>query len=240
METLGHPHITGLIVLIVVLTGMTYWAIHAIGTDLSGATQPTGAKLKLAGVLLVWFAIDFVLVYNAVMEAGRADLGPPNVATGMLIPVIIGIFLLTRPRIARLADAVPLAWLAGFHALRAVFGIFFLARYELGTLPEAFAFRGGYGDIAAGILGGLTAFLILLNAAPAVVRVAIVLFSIVGLGDLVLVFYTAATTLPPAGPNPPFNSFLLIPIFAVPLFILTHFIVLRLFFRDMGWTRAKP
>lgn len=140
---------------------------------------------------------------------------------------MIGCAFLFSAGYRRVSDAIPLSWLAGFHALRIVFGIFFIARYELGTIPAAFAFRGGYGDILAGLLGGLAALLIVFGVERRVVRWALIVFSVVGLLDFVVVFYTAATTFPPVQPDAPIDGFLMVPMFVVPQLVLTHVFVLR-------------
>ena len=102
----------------------------------------------------------------------------------------------------------------------------------MGAIPTAFALDGGYGDIAAGVLGGLAAFLIVLGARPAVTRSALAVFSVVGLLDFAIVLSLGLTTLDPNAPFAAFYPFLLIPAFVVPLFMLTHIYVLRVMVRD--------
>ena len=91
--------------------------------------------------------------------------------------------------------------------------------------------RAGYGDIAAGILGGLAAFLIVLGASAGVTRAAVWVFSVVGLLDFAVVLYTGVTTLVPDAPYAAFYPFVLIPTSVVPLFILTHIFALRALLR---------
>ena len=105
--------------------------------------------------------------------------GPPTLPMAVLPPVVIGCAFLFSAGYRRVTDGIPMSWLAGFHALRMVFGIFFIARYELGTFPAAFAFRGGYGDMLAGLLGGLAALLIVFGAGRGVVLWALIAFSVV-------------------------------------------------------------
>ena len=222
-------HLAALITLFTALTGAAYWAILAIGAT-RGAGGPghgVAPKTKLALLLAGWYGLAYLVVSNGLLEPNVTTLGVPNVAVAIFLPVVFGVAMLFRPGFSRNVDAVPVAWFAGFHALRALFGIFFLAIYEMGALPAAVALDGGYGDIAAGIFGALAAFLIVLEARPAVTRTALAVFSMVGLLDFAIIIYLALTTLDPNAPFAAFYPFMLIPAFVVPLFMLTHVYVLR-------------
>ena len=235
MEAIFFPqHLAGLIILFTVLTGAAYWAILAIGAT-RGAGGPghgTASKTKLALLLAGWYGLAYVVASYDLLEPNVTTLGVPNLALAIVLPVAIGVAMLFQPGHSRNVDAVPVAWFAGFHALRALFGIFFLAFYEMGALPTAFALDGGYGDIAAGVLGGLAAFLIVLGARPAVTRTALAVLSTVGLLDFAIVLFLGLTILDSNAPFAAFYPFLLIPAFVVPLFMLTHIYVLRAMVRD--------
>ena len=230
MEAIFFPqHLAGLIILFTVLTGAAYWAILAIGAtrEAGGLGHGAASKTKLALLLAGWYGLAYLVVSNGLLEPNVTTLGVPNVAVAIFLPVVFGVAMLFRPGFSRNVDAVPVAWFAGFHALRALFGIFFLAIYEMGALSAAVALDGGYGDIAAGIFGALAAFLIVLEARPAVTRTALAVFSVVGLLDFAIIIYLALTTLDPNAPFAAFYPFMLIPAFVVPLFMLTHVYVLR-------------
>ena len=226
-------HMSTLIVLFIILTAAIFWAILAIGNRAGNAGEP-GANFGLisAVVLAAWFGVVFAAAASGVTRVGNAPLGVPNVAIALVIAVIVGWVALYQPAFRRAVDGVPLAWFTGFHTLRATFGVFFLTFLEMGRIPEAFALRGGYGDILAGILGGLAAFLIVLGASVGVTRAAVWVFSVVGLLDFALVLYTGVTTLVPDAPFAAFYQFALIPTYVVPLFILTHIFVLRALLRE--------
>jgi hypothetical protein len=244
MEAVFFPqHLAGLIILFTVLTGAAYWAILAIGAT-KGAGGPgrgTASKSKLALLLAGWYGLVYVAAANGLLEPNVTTLAVPNLVFAIFLPVVFGVTMLFRPGFSHKVDAVPVAWFAGFHALRAIFGIFFLAFYEMGALPTAFAMDGGYGDIAAGVFGALAAFLIVLEARPAVTRVAVAVFSLVGLLDFTIVLYLGLTILEADAPFAAFYPFMLIPAFVVPLFMLTHIYVLRAMVRDYrGQQRLSP
>ena len=123
-------------------------------------------------------------------------------------------------------DRVSLGWLAAFHGLRIPFGFVFLALYELEAIPAAFAFRGGYGDIAAGLLGLLVAGL-WFGGRKNLAMLAAVIWIVQGLGDFALVIYTGLTAIPADAPVRGFYPFFLIPAYVVPMFILTHIYAIR-------------
>ena len=99
--------------------------------------------------------------------------------------------------------------------------------YEMGAIPSVFAFRGGYGDIAAGLLGGLAALMLMLGVRPSVTLPVMAVLTIEGLLDFGLVLYTGLTAVPLDGPFQEFHPFFLIPALAVPLFILAHAYAIR-------------
>ncbi len=235
------PHLAGLIILFTMLTGAAYWAILAIGAKGEAGRPGHGAasKTKLALLLAGWYGLAYLVVSNGLLEPNVTTFGVPNIAVAIVLPVVFGVTMLFRPGFSRNVDAVPVAWFAGFHALRALFGIFFLAIYEMGALPAAVALDGGYGDIAAGIFGALAAFLIVLEARPAVTRTALAVFSLVGLLDFTIIIYLALTTLEPDAPFAAFYPFMLIPAFVVPLFLLTHVYVLRAMVREFRSARGS-
>jgi len=59
-------------------------------------------------------------------------------------------------------------------------------------------------------------------------------FSVEGLLDFVLVLYTGLTAVPLDGPLQNFHPFFLIPVLAVPLFILVHVYAIRAMINRRG------
>ena len=94
------------------------------------------------------------------------------------------------PALRRALDAIPLAALVGFHAIRAVIGGAFLIYAAQGLLTPRFALPAGYGDIAVGLL-----------AIPIAVRAArradagsqrlVFVWNLFGLLDILLTFVSA-------------------------------------------------
>lgn len=80
----------------------------------------------------------------------------------------------------------------------------------------------------------MAALLIVPEARPAVMRMARGVFSVVGLLDFAIVLFLGLTTLDPNAPFAAFYPFLLVPAYVLPLFILTHFYVLRATVRELG------
>jgi hypothetical protein len=121
------------------------------------------------------------------------------------------------------ADGLPLRPLLAAHAIRIVIGALFLYEYAHDRLPGTFAIRGGYGDIAVGLLA--------LVAAAVPRRRLVVAFSLIGLADIVLVFGTAmylllvahAPGMQDAISGPPYA---LLPLAVVPAVISSHLLVL--------------
>ena len=95
-----------------------------------------------------WISLD-VQLFGAI----------PTLLPAIALPALAGTLLLYSADFRARVDAVPMAWLAALHGLRIAFGFVFLAIYELGAIPAVFAHRGGYGDILAGLLGLLVAYL---------------------------------------------------------------------------------
>ena len=161
METTFFPvHIVGEIVLLNILTALAFVMVLAPGRGQSEMrVAPTAPQVRLGLLLAIWYAIVFALV-----SGGWIGIGPllfdtvPTLVPAIAVPSLAGSLLLYSSRFRASLDNVPIAWLAAFHGLRIPFGFVFLAIYEMGQIPASFAFRGGYGDILAGLLGLLTAY----------------------------------------------------------------------------------
>lgn len=215
-------HLGAIILSLTLLTGLLFWAMLAHGASRSGPSGARFSTLWLLAGIAGWYGVVMWLVFNGAATTARGPLGLPNLVLVMLPPIAAGLLALRLSSFRRMLDGIPLALLAGFHMLRAYFGLFFLALYEMGAIPAAFAFRGGYGDIAAGVLGGLAMLLLMLEVRPSVKLTAMVLLTVEGLLDFGWVLYTGLTAVPVDGPFQGFHPFFLIPSLAVPLFILAH------------------
>jgi hypothetical protein len=211
-------------------------ALGLIWTGASRMTAPpqsryaTGAGLTL--VLVVWLGIaQYLSSTNAYFTT--AENAVPTVLFGLLTPLAIAGFGLWRSeRIASLVSAIPLPWLVAAQSFR-IAGFIFLVLLADGRLPWQFALPAGIGDVATGALAIVVAVQLAQGAAGA--RRSTYLWSLFGIGDLVLAVTMGAMTSPGrahllslAAPNLLISSdpLVMIPTFAVPVALMLHGLVL--------------
>ncbi len=188
----------------------------------------SGLTLPVAIVLILWFALVFVL------GALGAFPRPPGAVP---IPIILG---LTIPVIVFLAG---FGWSRSFHAyvlgtdLRLMAGVQawrfaglgFLAMYAQGTLPGFFAWPAGLGDIAVGVTAPWI-ILALIQRPDFKYGPLFVIWNLFGILDLVVAVSTGALS---SGLAPSITGqittapmaqlpLVLIPAYFVPLFIMLH------------------
>jgi hypothetical protein len=112
-------------------------------------------------------------------------------------------------------------WLVSFHLIRFV-GVYFLYLYARHELPYSFAVWGGLGDIMVAILA--LPVLYLAKSKP-----ALIVWNVLGLVDILAVAVTAARSeMAVPGSMHQLDQFplILLPIFVVPLVIVTHGLML--------------
>ena len=147
----------------VVLIGnaLTLAAIfYGLNRGLAEASWPRPERLRAlticAAILLGWLAIALGLSGAGFYHVTQN--GIPTVQYGLLLPVLIGVFLLLRSELAgRILVAVPQPWIVGVQLYRAL-GVVFLILYAAGQLPALFARPAGLGDIAVGLSAPLVAY----------------------------------------------------------------------------------
>ena len=229
-ESFEPVHIVVQILIMVFLTAMSFALMLVHGAKVGARNGGPIARnlLITSGLLVLWFLVVYGLASSGLLRLSVMLIpGVPNLLWAMAVPVGIGLLALRSGKFRAALDAVPMAWLAGFHLLRIPFGFVFLSIYELGQVPAAVAFRGGYGDITAGLLGGLVAYLYLSGAPRKVAILAAVVWNAEGLIDFAVVLPTAIQIIAPNSSFDQFDPFMLIPAFAVPMFILTHIYSIR-------------
>lgn len=200
------------------------------------------AKVALAVVLAVWFALA-----AAAGATGILSTGPDTLARPVLVSVVVPI-------------AVFLALFAGSHRFRSfiltrdirvatmlqlwrVIGFAFLPLYAYGVLPGLFAWPAGLGDVAIGLSAPFVVLALTRDPAFAHSR-GFVVWNLLGLLDFVVAAGTATLA---SGAIPglvagsvtsaamevwPLSLF---PSFIVPLFVILHLTVL---FRVRALRRA--
>lgn len=229
MEQSFFPvHIAGQIVLLNILTALAFLVTLAGGIGRSRArTFSQGPWLRLGLILAGWYALVYALASSGWISIELRLFGVlPTLVPAIFLPSVAGTLLLVSSRFRENIDRVSLGWLAAFHVLRIPFGFVFLALYELGEIPAIFAFRGGYGDITAGLLGLLVTGL-WFGGRKSLAKVVAVIWIVQGLGDFALILYTGLTAIPADAPFRDFYPFILIPAYVVPMFILTHIYAIR-------------
>jgi hypothetical protein len=120
-------------------------------------------------------------------------------------------------------DRVDLRWAIAIHAIRAAVGWVFLWELQRDNIPELFAVRAGYGDIAVGLLA------ILVAAFAARRRLVVLAWNAIGLVDLLVAVGTAQYLLVIAG-DPKMTvvatvPYALLPAVVVPIMLACHLLI---------------
>ena len=181
------------------------------------------AKLS-AGLLAAWFV--FALSSSALHLYMNAPNTPP-IAFGLAAVTPIAVFLVwfaLSPGFRQFVLSLSPRTLTLVHSLR-IAGIVFLVLASYKILPAVFALSAGWGDIAIGVTAPLAAMWL---AKPAR-RTGFIFWQLLGIADLVnaLAMGTLAGVIDPHGISTAAMTVLpmsYIPTFAVPLFLILHFI----------------
>jgi hypothetical protein len=189
-------------------------------------------KLYAAIALASWFALVLV---SAKAGAFVADAQQPPLALLIAVagpPLLFAAAYVASPALCTFVLGLDLVLLTAFQSWR-VIGVLFLVLYAYGSLPAAFAWPAGIGDVLVGIAAPFVAIAMARNAAGW--RQQALWLNIAGLLDFALAVGTGVLT----GPTPvgllagettsaimnelPLS---LIPTFGVPLWIIVHMISL--------------
>ena len=199
------------------------------------------------GAVLGWFVLVFALARQGFFESTSSTTMPPRIGPAIVAPIVIGCLLLTRARVRRLVERVPLHWLVGVQVYRVVGGLFLVAWLQ-DDLPAEFALPAGTGDVAVGLLAPLAALALVRHGAERA-RPVVAGWCALGILDLVVAVTCGLLTAPSAfqqlaldDPNAAITSYplVLVPAFAVPVSIVLHVAVLaRLSARAREAPRAR-
>ncbi len=183
------------------------------------------------GIIALWGAAIFGIALNDGFVQDAAN--PPfRLAAAFLTPVLLFAFAYgLLPRVRAWVAAQDMAFLVGLQTWR-VLGMVFLFLLGLGLLPATFAIPAGVGDVVVGVfaLFALTALMRQTAGWENKVRWLVVL----GVLDFVVAFATATLSgegrpLRLEGAHLPIVMqslpMVLIPAFAVPLFMIAHLMV---------------
>ena len=192
--------------------------------------QTVGRRVAVLVALGAWFAL--VLAIGATGALSPAGGGVPALGLAVVLPVaalVSAYFAL--PSVRNAMTTTPLPALIAVHAIR-LLGVMFLVLYAKGRLPAPFAPSAGWGDVFIGATALPLAWAVTRFGAR--VRPLIVLWSAVGVADLVVAVTLGALSAP--GPlqvfvGPPDSSpmtslpWLIIPGFLVPILFFIHIVI---------------
>ena len=228
----------------VVLTGnaLTLAAIfYGLNRALMEALWPRPERLRTltisAGILLGWLAIALGLSSTGFYHV--TENGIPTVQYGLLLPILIGVFLIFRSELAgRILDAVPQPWIVGVQFYRTL-GVVFLILYAAGQLPALFAWPAGVGDIVVGLSAPLVGYAY--ARAPRDAAGLVKAWNVLGILDLTVAvtmgFLTSPSAVAPIQVHPSSElvtmlPMVMIPVYMVPLSIVLHIASLVKLHRD--------
>jgi hypothetical protein len=190
-------------------------------------------KWILGGALVsVWFGVIVALAANGSLALLPGDAPGITLAAILGPPFTFALALLLQPRFKAWALSLDPALLTALQGWR-VLGGGFLMLYTFGHLPGIFAFPAGVGDVAVG-LGAPFAAIALARGSMSLDSRRLLSVHLSGLLDFVVAIGTGiiarqhipglveGVTSSAMGELP----LVLIPAFAVPIFIILHLIVL--------------
>jgi hypothetical protein len=200
--------------------------------------------LYLGSVLVVWFGLVLVLGNLGVFEPDRSH---PPLAFLIAIagpPLLFGVTYLTSTAFRTFVLGLDLRLLTVLQSWR-VLGAMFVVLYAYGLLPGLFAWPAGLGDLLVGLAAPFAAASMIRNTAGWHRRV--LFLNLAGLLDFVGAVGTGLLTsgsplglLAGSATSDIMNvlPLSLIPTFAVPFFVILHFISLLQLRRLDGETRV--
>ncbi|MBZ0232946.1 MAG: hypothetical protein K8M05_11505 [Deltaproteobacteria bacterium] len=168
-----------------------------------------------------WLAFGAALAFGGALRA-IPQAGPAFVLASA---VAWSIAYVRSDDVRRWAGALPMRALVAFHAIRLPIGALFLWEASHGRVPQLFADRAGWGDMAAG--AAAIAVAIAGWQRPRVVRA----FAIFGLADILVALGTAMYLLFVVNDPLTFEAitrlpYPLLPLAVVPVVVVTHLLMI--------------
>jgi hypothetical protein len=194
-----------------------------------GGTRGGAVALGAGAALAGWFALAVAASAAGAFVAAAGQ--PPTIGLGVFPPIVIGGAVLAASRAVRRAIvAVPRHVIVSIQTMR-VAGVVFVVLYGRGLLPPQFALPAGWGDFTVGAAAPLVA-LALARSKPWARGLALA-WNALGILDLAVAVTMGALSADSAvrvftsGPSTTAMAQLplsMVPVFAVPLFMLLHFV----------------
>ncbi len=191
--------------------------------------MPKGTATLAPSSHLLVIAVAWLAGAVGLVISGAITAAPFLVPVAVASTIAAGIVAYRRGGALRVhVDRVDLRWPVLLHMIRAPIGALILFDMSRGVIPELFGRRAGPGDIAVGVLAVIAAMA--LPARSPTRRVVVTVWCVFGIADLALAFSTAQyllfvvrdPRLALVGQLP----YALLPLFVVPIMILTHLLVL--------------
>ena len=203
-------------------------------SDQLGRGSRLNAVRALGAIYALWLPAMIWLAMDEVFLASPAEVSPvlPLAILGPPLTLLAG--LAVSPALRRLANGLSQEWLIGVQMLRVMGGVFVLV-WAGGALPWEFALPAGLGDVAVGLIAMVALYH--LRNRPGTASAWVRRTNIAGLADFAVAVGTGFFSAPGAvqllaldRPNEAINLYplVLIPVFAVPVFIGVHILSIRL------------
>ena len=216
MLPLGEFPIIWLVVFgaaLIVLFGFTR-LIQNTAQTLSSNEQLLGRRLAITMVLWPLLAIAYALTIG---------LGFVTFVPTLVIPIILALLVMRKPAATHILQNIPLYLLVLLGTYRVAGAVFVYAHDAHGILSYGFSFNAGWGDVLTGVLAPLVAYIVYKRMSFAFL--AVVVWTIIGVGDLILAPISAQLYGAERLVDFPLN---LIPLFLGPPFgIMLHLVTLR-------------
>jgi hypothetical protein len=196
--------------------------MHTLATPL-----PSPSHRRPPLLFLLWVGLALLVAASGLIVPERVKL-VPVLFLGTLLGLVVAYW--RAPSMRRFADGVDVRVPILFHVVRIGFGVGFLVLGARGELDATFAERAGWGDVVAGGLA-IPAALVARGSAAWASR-AVLAFNVIGLADILMVFFTAQWVILFSGhPETMFAiarfPFSTIPPLVLPLIFATHFLIFR-------------
>jgi putative effector of murein hydrolase LrgA (UPF0299 family) len=211
---------------------ITATAAVLVGTIAAAYPGPLPARLRIVGAFVLWFTL-VVLASGFDLLDPVKGFGMPALAFAFLIPMVAIAFAATSTaeRWQRVL-AIPMAALILTHVLR-VLGVEFLMLWSAGRLTAPFAPSAGWGDIITGVAAVPVAWAVWRQAAGW--RALAIIWNLFGAADLIAAVAFGIASAPgspllmfppPSEPIMTTLPWVLIPAYLVPIWLLTHALML--------------
>jgi hypothetical protein len=228
------------IVVTSLVTAVSYWRVVGESAHRLGDKNVSSLLRILTVVFAAWLMLTFFLVFSPLFRAPWLfDFNAAFVLVfSIFTPVTTSLLLLSLPKYRQLVFSVPVEQVILLHGFRVILGLGLLALYWLGFLAPAFGLEAGIGDIIIGVTA-IPVALLLRHGAKYAVAIATV-WNILGMLDLINALRLGIRELIPfivSTQTPLLMG--MIPLLAVPVYVVWHVYTFRLLTKRSASTIHK-